>query len=342
MTFTKLVLSALALPQATGHGQMVFPPNRMRGSYAEGGNCLDEFSCLWFSQPVEIPGEPILNEAKYRTYNVKVSSGAKDWTRRHPWRAPGRAPVLGRGCAVGGGNSTESVSTAGFAPKGIKQGFDGLDLPEGPVTEWRRGSVQEVAYGLLANHGGGYSWRLCPNNGDVSEACFQKNVLSFHNDTQFLRFADVWQPYGAGDAAKGDPHRAQYKIPDYEIPLVKWIDPDTGAEWARNPVPGCALCDQGECMKLSDPDEQQYCSQSCSGMNMTHCPPGLTQFPEPLSGISGFDPEGASGFQGFPWSIVDFVKVPATIWPGKYILSWRWDCEQSNQIWQSCADILIT
>ena len=29
--------------------------------------------------------------------------------------------------------------------------------------------------------------------------------------------------------------------------------------------------------------------------------------------------------------------------PGKqrYLLSWRWDCEESNQVFQNCADILI-
>ena len=39
--------------------------------------------------------------------------------------------------------------------------------------------------------------------------------------------------------------------------------------------------------------------------------------------------------------IVDLVHVPATIEPGNYILGWRWDCEQSNQIWSSCSDLTI-
>lgn len=38
---------------------------------------------------------------------------------------------------------------------------------------------------------------------------------------------------------------------------------------------------------------------------------------------------------------MDLVKVPEDLPEGEYLLSWRWDCEQSSQIWQSCADILI-
>merc|ERR1711924_54394 len=39
--------------------------------------------------------------------------------------------------------------------------------------------------------------------------------------------------------------------------------------------------------------------------------------------------------------IVDYVKIPADTKPGRYVLGWRWDCEESNQIWQSCSDVTI-
>ena len=39
--------------------------------------------------------------------------------------------------------------------------------------------------------------------------------------------------------------------------------------------------------------------------------------------------------------IVDQVRVPEDLEPGRYVLGWRWDCEESNQIWQSCADLTI-
>jgi hypothetical protein len=40
--------------------------------------------------------------------------------------------------------------------------------------------------------------------------------------------------------------------------------------------------------------------------------------------------------------IVDRILIPHSTPPGDYVLGWRWDCEESNQIWQSCSDITIT
>jgi hypothetical protein len=39
--------------------------------------------------------------------------------------------------------------------------------------------------------------------------------------------------------------------------------------------------------------------------------------------------------------IVDEVVIPATLAPGDWILGWRWDCEESTQVWASCADVTI-
>jgi hypothetical protein len=84
----------------------------------------------------------------------------------------------------------------------------------------------------------------------------------------------------------------------------------------------------------------------------------MTQFAEPAAGISGYlgdagfyfaSPNkvnplalgGASGVEGFSYSVVDEVEVPAELEAGDYLLSWRWDAEQSAQIWQNCADITL-
>jgi hypothetical protein len=29
------------------------------------------------------------------------------------------------------------------------------------------------------------------------------------------------------------------------------------------------------------------------------------------------------------------------ITPGEYVLGWRWDCEESTQVWSGCADVTI-
>ena len=45
----------------------------------------------------------------------------------------------------------------------------------------------------------------------------------------------------------------------------------------------------------------------------------------------------------FPWAvtIVDWLVVPENLPAGDYVLGFRWDCEATAQIWQSCADITI-
>ena len=50
-----------------------------------------------------------------------------------------------------------------------------------------------------------------------------------------------------------------------------------------------------------------------------------------------------SGMWGpYNLEIVDYVTLPSSLAPGKYVLGWRWDCEESNQVWASCSDVQIT
>ena len=49
--------------------------------------------------------------------------------------------------------------------------------------------------------------------------------------------------------------------------------------------------------------------------------------------------EPVKGFGG--WAFKDLVVVPEDLEPGQYVLSWRWDCQNSPQIWSSCANINI-
>jgi len=41
------------------------------------------------------------------------------------------------------------------------------------------------------------------------------------------------------------------------------------------------------------------------------------------------------------WAFKDLVEVPETLLPGDYVLSFRWDCLESPQVWNSCANINI-
>lgn len=362
MPFEQIILFTSLLHVAYGHGHITWPPSRHNGSLAEAGRC-DRGECMWFSQPTSIPGAPTLPH-EMRSYNTGTRTGeSNDWSATMPWRAPGTASVQGSGCGVMGGNKVPLPNGGEFHLPGIPQGMDGILLPKlhEPVL-WERGSVQEVAFGITANHGGGYSWRLCPADGEVTEECFQQHVLRFAGDTQYIQHDNQTFQYNK-----------MVKLPRFPMPLHKTTrgTHPAGSEWARVPIPGCRLCDQSTCGKGLMPNltetfeippafngghgpserhygglkwfEQQSCAQSCSGLNITACPPGMVQFPEPLNGISGFTmTEPPVGRVGFPYSVVDNVKVPDTYASGDYLLSWRWDCEQSHQIWQNCADVRIT
>ena len=178
----------------------------------------------------------------------------------------------------------------------------------------------------VANHGGGYSYRLCKNEpGKVSESCFQQTPLRFASDTT------QWLQHTNGTK--------------YPIALTKLSVGTTpaGSEWARIPIPGCLI---GNCSKGLDPatgkaypcpegypNGARGFSDSCTEF----------QFPEPLPGLHGFGytnnnelrpdvvhgddsaSEGPNGGDHFhDYSIVDEVVVPADLQAGDYLLSWRW------------------
>ena len=43
----------------------------------------------------------------------------------------------------------------------------------------------------------------------------------------------------------------------------------------------------------------------------------------------------------FPWTLYDEVEISESLAPGDYVLSFRWDIEQTPQVFKSCADIAI-
>merc|ERR1711977_146159 len=108
------------------------------------------------------------------------------------------------------------------------QGRDGILLPQKEPTTWRKGSVQEVAFAITANHGGGYSWRLCRADGEVNEQCFQANMLKFAGDTQWIRHDNQTYQYWT-----------PVKLPRFPIKRVQTTQGThpSGSEWARVPMP---------------------------------------------------------------------------------------------------------
>ena len=152
-------------------------------------------------------------------------------------------------------------------------------------------------------------------------------------------------------------------VADFEIPAMD-VNVGTkprGTFWRRNPVPACN-CDLGflcgsKWVKRSN-GTKPYWIDPDAPTKTPACPTG-TQYPPAHPAIYGYntyyrnpkvegeEEEEEEGEEGKPgkkgagkaYSLVDKVLVPER--KGEYILSFRWDCEQTAQVWNSCADVVV-
>lgn len=270
-------------------------------------------ACMWFTNYTFISGPPTLTD-EMRTFQDMYIEGMGDWdfTKTHPWRSPGSAPIFSPcgiaggnpyGCPVGGSEGDCPGGGFGYGPAA-----EDAEFPNVVTTEWKMGGTGEVGWGIIANHGGGYSYRLCkvPEEGVVTEECFQKMPLEFNGDMQ-------WVQYGEGGS----------KV-EFPANRTKTGTFPEGSHWTKNPIPACGNIDGGWME------------------NGPGCLDSGSQFPPPAPGLLGYGENHLTpGQPDFLFTIMDEVMVPADIIPGEYVLSFRWDCEQTSQIWNACSNIKI-
>jgi len=241
--------------------------------------------------------EPTNNDPESRTWDPHGQSSNPDQHKYNPWRAPGMAPVIDP-CGIASGGQNPNAYSA--VPAGYEAAAKGSEvLPETEATLWQAGSTATVGWALSAQHSGGYSYRLCPKDSDLTEACFQSNTLTFAGNSS-IHWNDDSQA-------------------DKKIVTRTYVAPD-GTQWRTNPIPACVY-EQWPIRGSATPD--------CSVGTMFE--PGFDEFTQ------GYLRPGNSGKNKF--SVMDEVNVPNK--PGKYVLGWRWDCEEADQVWNSCADIEI-
>jgi hypothetical protein len=182
-----------------------------------------------------------------------------------------------------------------------------------------------------------------------SEADFQRMPLDFVRGSQAI----MWN------------NGSLYPIPK----AAKYVDDSVcevvpkGSTWARNPIPrihtdnvgmafvgkclpqrkinGCSQPGAGWC---GEKDDCQQFPSPCPdldngwygpGGNATHMPSGPAFVP---------DSNRHEGWCSGDWTlgmVSDELVIPKTLAPGKYVMSWRMDCEETAQIWQNCAGMLI-
>ena len=102
--------------------------------------------------------------------------------------------------------------------------------------------------------------------------------------------------------------------------------------WTKNPIPACATASGGLYLSNS--------GATCSWQ--TWRKGSTTQFEPQDDKLMGFGEKPPSYEAAFEFTIGDRVKVPEDLDEGEYVLSFRWDCEQTPQVWNSCSNILIT
>mmetsp|Transcript_46081 Transcript_46081/g.76151 ORF Transcript_46081/g.76151 Transcript_46081/m.76151 type:complete len:404 (+) Transcript_46081:46-1257(+) len=317
------------------HGSM---PCNQGGRSTAGGQ-----PCLWWSQgctigcntctgvDIQSHGKRLCNATleptlpdRARTMNLGVHSGPHDTYRYHPWRAPGSAPIVDP-CGQAGGteNNNRGPGDAVFTNTTIAK-FGELGskvLPYAPSgTMWLAGTTVEVGWGIRYNHGGGYQYRLCPSHLPLTESCFQRTPLAFNRSRQAL----LWNN-GTRMTLQG------VFVDEGTIPA--------GSTWARNPVPrigeksaGCMQLNAShtgefECLSFAPP-----CPSDCSGAS------NCTQ---PAAHSDQNTQQGECSGDWTGGQIVDGLIIPADLQPGQYVLGWRWDCEETTQVWQACADVTI-
>lgn len=254
-----------------------------------------------------------------------VDGSPEDTYRYNPWRAPGYAPVTDA-CGTAGGttpaNRGPGVAIFATVPFAKMGDLGSKVLPSAPSgTVWTMGASAEVAWGMRYNHGGGYQYRLCPANANLTEKCFQQTPLDFDRTAQEL----MWR------------NGTRLSIPGIFVDKGTWPPNST---WARNPIPridfdsrssgqpanfsGCQRVAKGQACRQFDPP--------CPGDHGWYSQPPKHNAVDVVGECSG------------DWTlglIVDKVMVPTTIAPGDYVLGFRWDCEETTQVWSSCADITI-
>jgi len=64
-------------------------------------------------------------------------------------------------------------------------------------------------------------------------------------------------------------------------------------------------------------------------------------FPQPCTLHDCGTWPGTDPTKEFSYTIKDRMQVPSKLAPGNYTVSWRWDCEESSQVWTNCGDIEI-
>jgi hypothetical protein len=257
-------------------------------------------------------------DPRLRTVNTQAECGGPDdFYYYSPWRKPGAAPVIDA-CGVAGGRfpgqGTGGAGAQFQNTTAAKQGDVGSKLPPmASQATWTAGSTGEVGYTVMAHHGGGYAYRLARADGPLTEEAFRKIPLDFSGPSA-LR----WDGDKSGQL-EFDATQRGWETHEGTVPA--------GSYWRKHPIPTVLWEREGPSFEPVC-EESDACKAAASAQ---HGPQGVCK----CSGHSNGGPLLPN------LEIVDELSVPAGLAPGAYVLQWRWDCEETDQVWLSCSDVTI-
>jgi len=196
-----------------------------------------------------------------------------------------------------------------------KRGDEGSKLPAMPSqATWAAGATVEVGWTIMAHHGGGYAYRLAAADGPLTEETFGKMPLDFVG-LSILRWGGDISTQLEFNATEKGWETSQGTIP-------------RGSTWRKVPIPTVLWEREG-------PSFEPLCKESEA------CRAAATLG----TGHAG-DCRCSGHSNGGPLlpnlEMVDALRIPADLNPGRYVLQWRWDCEETDQIWASCSDVTVT
>ena len=146
---------------------------------------------------------------------------------------------------------------------------------------------------------------------------------------------------GADSSTPAVPKNGTLRWP---VPKPVFVDKGTwpeGSTWARDPLP-----------RRQDGRAGLHNASSCPGSRALSGP-GCLAFEPPCpwdhyeklpckgKGCHG-TALGACSSDWVVGVVADRVLIPKDLTPGDYVLSFRWDCEETAQIWANCADVTIS
>jgi len=293
-------------------------------------------------------------DMEYRQAEVDKGNISASIYAGNPWFVPGTAPIVDS-CGVLGGwtflNARDYVAgpNDGFylnihGEGGIVNGrmpLTNMDPPAGTLgsnvlswavnmrmqnaqgdsvaayqTVWTAGEIVEGSYTLYANHGGGHQYRLCPlhhlSTHTLDETCFQATVMEFATDKSFF--------IATSDDGTTTAVNITFDAMDIDDDNTDGVMPK-GSTWRKIGIPPC---------------EKMHCYFGCNCTEpqfTDHAPPGYYGY-----GFGGNSPDLEAVVNH--WKVVDELKVPKGL-NGDYVVSWRWDSEQTPQVWTQCAIVTI-